>query len=337
MATNRFGDGTARDTWAIVLAGGVGSRLAPLTRTLFGFDLPKQFVSFDGKRTFLQETVRRIAPIVPSHRTLVVVADRHQELAKRQLIGSPGVEIVAQPRAAGTAAGVLLPLARIMARDAQARVAIFPSDHLFERKDRFIDAVTRGLHAGDSARVDAVLVAATANRPATDLGWILPGAARNLGEGISAKHTFAVDGFIEKPPLPVAVELLRERAWWNTLILTARASALWGLLARTLPDAWLRFDRHRRALERHPATDPAPHNVYDGLRACDLSRDVLEKARGLVTLCMPADAGWSDCGTPERLVDTLRRTARLTETQLRCLTSAAALTHPSPGTIPSSA
>jgi mannose-1-phosphate guanylyltransferase len=295
--------------------------LAPLTRALYGFELPKQFATFDGRGTLLQETMERIAPIVPPNRTLVVIADRYEELARHQLVAFPGVEIVTQPSDAGTAPGLLLPLARILACKPNARVVVFPSDHLFERAGRFVDAVTRAIVAADSVPRGVALVGAVADRPATDLGWILAGNAHDQ----RAAGARVVDRFVEKPSMAVALHLLRLGGWWNTLIVAARGAALWDLFARTLPEVFPRFDRYRRALRRR-AEDPTRYGeTYAGLSPRDISRDVFERAHGLVAVGMPADAGWSDCGTPERLIRTLRRAARLTEAQAQRLVRAASV------------
>src|SRR5689334_11977026 len=117
--------------WAIVLAGGEGKRLAALTRAVYGRDVPKQFAALGSKRSFLQETMLRISALVPAARTLVVVSQTHARLADEQLADFPGVEIVLQPANLGTTAGVMLPLAHVLARDPEAIIAIFPCDHRF--------------------------------------------------------------------------------------------------------------------------------------------------------------------------------------------------------------
>ena len=86
-----------RRLWAIVLAGGEGSRLAETTQRMYGSRLPKQFLSFGQARTFLQSTIDRLEGLVPHNRTVVVVAACHESLARDQLEQYPGIEIVAQP------------------------------------------------------------------------------------------------------------------------------------------------------------------------------------------------------------------------------------------------
>src|SRR5688572_18497108 len=97
--------------WAVVLAAGEGTRLAPMTRRLYGEPLPKQFATLVGNRSLLQETVERLSALVPAAHMVVVVPDGYQRLARLQLARWPGLHIVSQPANRGTGPGILLPLA----------------------------------------------------------------------------------------------------------------------------------------------------------------------------------------------------------------------------------
>lgn len=291
--------GAAEDTsgaslWAIVLAAGEGTRLAALTAAVHGRPVPKQFAAIHGSRTFLQRTMDRIAPIVPPSRTVVVVADGHADLATVQLAEFQGATIVRQPANRGTGAGVLLPLAHVLARDPDARVVVFPSDHHVARESAFAAAVKRAVRAADTARSGVALVGAAAESAATDLGWIAcAGPACDAGAR-------AVERFVEKPGAEVAEALLVRRALWNTLIIAARGCALWLLASRHVEPVASGLDRYRARIGA-PAAAEELRRIYATLPSSDLSRDILEKAGGLRAVAM-VDAGWSDCGTPERLL-----------------------------------
>src|SRR4051812_33488561 len=97
--------------WAIVLAGGEGTRLAALTRAIHGRDVPKQFARLGNARSLLQQTLDRISAVIPARRTVVIVAEAQAEIALPQLRAYRGLEVVLQPANRGTAPGVLLPLA----------------------------------------------------------------------------------------------------------------------------------------------------------------------------------------------------------------------------------
>jgi len=131
------------ELWAIVLAAGEGKRLSQVTKSLYGWDIPKQFAALDGERTLLQQTMNRLATLVPPARTVVVVAEDRRELAELQLRQYDGVQIVSQPANAGTGPGVLLPLSVIKAQAPDATVIVTPSDHHVAGINGFVAALRR--------------------------------------------------------------------------------------------------------------------------------------------------------------------------------------------------
>src|SRR5206468_428210 len=132
----------------------------------------------------------------PPERTVVVVSAAHEELAREQLAAYPGVEIVAQPLNLGTAVGILLPLAHVLARAPNATVAIYPSDHHVRRTEPFCEAVERAVRIADLADSGVSLLGAAAERAAVDLGWIVRGS--RLGGQMD--RAWNVHRFVEKPP-----------------------------------------------------------------------------------------------------------------------------------------
>jgi mannose-1-phosphate guanylyltransferase len=283
--------------WNVILAAGDGTRLAPLVRRLHGDDRPKQFAVLEGQRSLLQETVRRMS--VVSERSVVVVAERHLTLARRQL--GPGVELVGQPRNAGTGPGILLPLCRVLRQDPDAMVVISPSDHHFRRPGRFTAAIARAVRASEAAPAGICMLAVEAERPATDLGWIVPGQPLTAGGN-------AVRRFVEKPELAQARALLEGGALWNTFVMVGSAARFWELATRSLPE---QVRLMRVYLEAGgPGERQALARIYDQLAPADFSRDVLARAVGLAVVAVDR-SGWSDWGTPERLFESLRATPHL--------------------------
>ena len=98
----------SQNLWGVVLAGGSGTRLASLTRALYGFDLPKQFACIHGSRSLLQLTLDRISPVVAPSRTVVVVTREFEALAREQLESYPEVDLAVQPANRGTAPGMFV-------------------------------------------------------------------------------------------------------------------------------------------------------------------------------------------------------------------------------------
>lgn len=287
-------------TWAIVLAAGQGQRLARLTRALYGREVPKQFAALDGEQTFLQQTVTRAKRLVPPERMVVVVAEEHGALAREQLAPFGHIHVVEQPRNVGTLPGLLLPLSHVLDEAPRARVVVYPADHHVQRTGPFIDAVERALAAVDHAPGRTVLVGARADRAATDLGWIMPGHALTTNRDKSVR---AVETFVEKPPATAAARLHEAGALWNTLLVALDGATFWDGALATHPLIAQSFQRYRSSVG---TTNEAfvRRDIYERLPTLDLSRDLLESWPGLAVVEM-ADAGWSDCGTPERLFECL--------------------------------
>jgi mannose-1-phosphate guanylyltransferase len=295
-----------RRFWAIVLAGGEGSRLAETTQRVYGTSLPKQFLSFGRDRTFLQATLDRIQALFPPERTVVVVAERYEDIARQQLSEFDGVEVVAQPCNVGTGPGVLLPLVHVLKRDPRADVALVPSDHDFRSPAVLCQALLKAKRAADTSNSALLLLGAQAEGPASDLGWILT-EQRGRDSGVRP-----ILEFVEKPTPARADHLFRQGALWNTMLSVSRGEALWGLARQHLP--------RQAALFQSYASDAGGvsgharlSQIYACLSAADFSRDLVAASSGLGAIRMPG-AGWSDCGTPERLAAALGRRPGLART-----------------------
>src|SRR6266545_7008893 len=124
--------------WGVILAGGDGTRLKPLTRKITGDERPKQFCSVLGHATLLEETQRRAALELAEERTLCIVNQAHEPFYAPILANKRPANLVVQPRNAGTAPAILYGLLRIAAIDPQAVVAFFPSDHYVSDDWRFM-------------------------------------------------------------------------------------------------------------------------------------------------------------------------------------------------------
>jgi mannose-1-phosphate guanylyltransferase len=281
-----------RRLWAIVLAGGEGTRLAEMTRRLYGCALPKQFVAFGQQRTFIQATVDRLTSLVPPSRMVTVVPRTYEDLARQQLEEFAGMEIVAQPKNVGTGPGVLLPLLHVLRRDPQADVALIPSDHDFRAPMILRRALAESQGHAHEVGSGVVLLGAAAENPACDLGWIVT-------QGTDGAGAQRILRFVEKPKQPLANRLFRQGALWNTMLAVVRGEALWNLAAAHLPRQVEHFNAYADSIGS-PFVQQRLDQVYESMPSADFSRDLIGAARGLYATSMDG-AGWSDCGTPERL------------------------------------
>ncbi len=297
-------NGHPPDLFGIVLAGGRGERMLPLTRALCGDDTPKQFVSLAGNRTLLQASLDRIAPLVPPDRTFVVVGAEHEEIAREQLANRPGVRLEVEPRPLGTLPAILLPLARLAGEAPDARVAVFPSDHHIEN----VPAFMRAFHAAESVAAHfprwLALVAVPAERHDTELGWIVPGPALD-----AAVPAVAVERFVERPSDSAVRHLIRQHALWSTMITVGSASSFWEAAAAHSPlHAALFLDYSHRAGGR--GAERELRRLYARLEPADFSRSVLQR-HPLLAAVRAEGAGWHDLGRPDRVFRSLAGTPEL--------------------------
>ncbi|MCI0547867.1 MAG: NTP transferase domain-containing protein [Candidatus Rokubacteria bacterium] len=295
---------TIGQLWAIVLAGGEGVRLRPLTRHLHGEDRPKQYATLMGPRSLLRQTLDRIALLIPPERTVVVTMAGHFRWVAAELdVAARGPWVLAQPEDRGTAAGVLFPAHWIQARDEEATVAVFPSDHLIMPERTFMGHVEAAARFIEARPDCLVLLGAPPTEPETEYGWIEP--AERLG-WTARRPVYAVRRFVEKPPPAVARALYAGGALWNTFVFTARASALTDAGRQCMPA----LDERLRQALAFAGTEHerwAMRQAFALAPRANFSRGVLEAWPLSLGVSKMPDVTWCDLGSVERVLRTLSR------------------------------
>lgn len=294
---------TQGSAWAVVLAGGQGVRLRPLTRHLYGDDRPKQFAVIVGGRSLLQRTLTRIGRRIPPERTLVVSLLEHVRYLVSDLAGAPFPRLLMQPSDRGTAAAILLAAHRISWWDPEATIALFPSDHFVSEETVFMDHVAGVVAAVEQRLGWTILLGAHPTDPETEYGWIEPGEP--LGY-TAAGPLYRVRGFWEKPTLETARVCLAGGGLWNTFVMVAKAFTLINLGRQWLPALHRQLVRMARfadtANESH-----AMREAYTAMRSLNFSKAVLDRCPAALAVSRLPALTWCDWGTPERVVMSLRR------------------------------
>lgn len=288
---------------AVVLAGGDGRRLEPYVRRLRGDALPKQYVPLYGTQSLLERTFKRVERLVPPDRIMTVVTRNHLRYADacRQLGSRPTHTVIVQPQNRDTGPGLLLPLAHLQRRSADALVAVFPSDHYVGNDRTLMQRVETAFRTVESRPELIVLVGVSPDAPETDYGYVVPGAATVDGPS----DIRSVRWFIEKPTSHQADQLIRQGALWNTSILVFRLQMFLDLMWSVAPTLSLRFLEIVDAIDT-PRAPGVIDAVYRSIPPVNLSRGILELVSERWPLRLAVlrvdDAFWSDWGVEHRIL-----------------------------------
>jgi len=303
--------------WGIVLAGGESTRMRPLISYWLGEDRPKQYCTFVGSRSMLQHTIDRARSVVSEEHVVTIIGRGHREfLTESANENLPGV-VLEEPSNLGTAPGVFLPTAYVLADNPEATVILLPSDHFVHPEDRFCDHIIHAFELAEKYRDEIILVGAIPDRAETDYGWIAPGKTRTDGRSPLTHGPMQVVCFQEKPGGKEARALLRQGCLWNTMVMTVKAKTLWTLGRQCLPEMMCEFDAFLMVLRavREGRLDPeyeasALATLYNDLASADFSKDLLQHVCDH-SVVLPMDGvDWCDWGHPRRVAETLANLGR---------------------------
>jgi mannose-1-phosphate guanylyltransferase/mannose-6-phosphate isomerase len=277
----------------VILSGGAGTRLWPLSRASY----PKQLLKLSSQRTMLQDTVARGLIDVGFAAPLLVCNEDHRFLVDDQLqqIGIKPQAILLEPKARNTGPAIAAAALWLLARDPDALMLVQPSDHVIASPADFHRAVMRGLAAAQEGRL--VTFGIKPVRPDTGYGYIQSGEALNSGDGLSASEgVFTVDRFVEKPDRDTAQRFVDSGAFfWNSGIFLLSARAYLGELSRINPAMLDACERAVRDGQEDLAFFRLSAEPFCEAPSLSIDHAVMEHTSRAAVV--PVDMAWSDVGS----------------------------------------
>jgi mannose-1-phosphate guanylyltransferase len=285
--------------WAVILAGGDGTRLKSLTRKIAGDERPKQFCSVLGKVTLLEETRARAALELARERTLYVVNRIHEPYYGPILRNEPVSNLVVQPSNRGTAPAILYSLLRIAAVDPHAVVAYLPSDHYVSDNEQFMAHIHAALEIARRRTDLVILLGLDPESPEVEYGWIEP-AEPIRGQS----RIYGVHRFWEKPNQLLAQLLQRRGCLWNSFVMIASVQALLGIIESALPQLCSSFIVMAPFLGT-PEESNLIDKLYARMEETNFSHQVLAHRPERLAVLKVTGVRWNDLGEPRRVLASL--------------------------------
>jgi mannose-1-phosphate guanylyltransferase / mannose-6-phosphate isomerase len=285
---------SASNVYAILLAGGTGTRLWPVSRQLY----PKQLVKFIGDDSLVQSTIKRLSPVVDTGNVRIVCGEQHFHETARHIQGiglQADGKIICEPSGRNTAPAILLAVLHTLIVEKDAVLCVFPADHVIGNIERFHERLKAAIRLADQGHI--VTFGITPHYAETGYGYV-------EGADVISEGALRVKRFVEKPDRKTAQQYIKAgNFFWNSGMFAFKASVIMDEFRAWQPDLLEQmnaiFDPERLITKAQ----------YDRLPDISIDYAVMEKTkRGVV---LPSDFGWSDIGSWKSLYDFLPKDANL--------------------------
>jgi len=274
-----------KDYYAIIMAGGIGSRFWPISRTSY----PKQFIDILGTgKTLIQNTYERFLKVCPKENIYIVTNDNYLDLVRTQLPDMADQQILTEPVMRNTAPCIAYGCFKIESINPNASIVVAPSDHLILDEGAFITAIEKSLKIASKNQC-LITLGIKPSRPDTGYGYI------QYTDQILDEDFHKVKTFTEKPTLDIAKTFIQSGDFlWNAGIFIWSADAILKAFSRYLPEMNEIF-AEARPVYNSDNEKTHIHKTY--LQCTNISIDygIMEKADNVYVL--PSEFGWSDLGT----------------------------------------
>lgn len=271
--------------YALILAGGKGTRLFPLSRE----KNPKQFLNVINEKSFLRNTVNRISPVVNKENICVVTNENYKDKVYNELTDIDKDNIFIEPSNKETATCIGLSAIKLLKKDKDAVMIVLPSDHYIRQKKKFMDTINQAVKVAERKR-GLVTIGVNPTRPETGYGYI------QMGDRVNGEiPTYKVERFTEKPNLEVAKDFLLKGTYlWNSGMFVWRADVFLREMERYLPKMY----KSLMEIYKNVGTEKEAESIkeqYDLIEGISVDFGIMQKTRK--TYVIKCEFEWDDIGS----------------------------------------
>jgi mannose-1-phosphate guanylyltransferase len=272
--------------YAVIMAGGSGTRLWPLSRQ----QRPKQALKLIGQRTMFQHAVDRIAPLFSPERILVVTRNEHATLLMEQVPELPAENFILEPEGRGTAPAIGLAAIHLQRRDPNASMVVLTADHYITEAEVFRHALTAALQVAATGQL--VTLGIKPASPSSGFGYIHHGESLGI---IDRFPTFRVKCFIEKPDQDTATAMLESGEYsWNSGMFIWRVDRILAEFERQMHDYYGQLMDVAKTLQT-PAYETTLKHIWPRVAKQTIDYGIMEQAQAVAVI--PVNIGWTDVGS----------------------------------------
>ena len=285
--------------YAVIMAGGCGSRLWPMSRQA----RPKQILDIFGNKSLLQKSFERLLPVFPPERIFIQTNKQHVQAVKENLPSLPSENIIAEPFMRNTAGAIALAATFLTAKDPDAVMAVVTADHIIEPIDKFAAAISKGLAFVDRNPDALVTFGINPTYPSTQYGYVH--LSRPVMFENNMDTVFKVSSFREKPDLETAQEYIEQGTYyWNSGMFVWKASKILTEVFTNVPGSAEPLSLISQAIGT-PALEAVMEKEFIKVPKISIDYAVMEGSNEVYALKM--DCKWFDMGSYQALVDVLER------------------------------
>jgi mannose-1-phosphate guanylyltransferase len=282
-----------KNRFVIIMAGGRGERFWPVSRER----TPKQLLTLLGKRSFLQEAVERVLPLVPLKNVLIITNETQAAAVRKQLPKLPKQNVIGEPVGRDTCAAVTLGAALVGARSTTGVMAVLPADHVIPEEKKFQQVLADAFDLAARGRA-IITIGIKPTEPATGYGYIRVGEALPAPPGVKRYKTVfsRAEQFVEKPHFDRALEYLNSGQYrWNAGMFVWSFVTITEGLQKHQPEMYEACQRWFKVANQPAKLDKVLAKEYPGLKKVSIDYALMEHAQNVIV----ADGAfeWDDLGS----------------------------------------